>query len=396
MQPMTWNKTRRLIRADVYRRLELEGRRPCLSNFVKALFVPAVIAVVIPRVVSFLFRNGWMVTQKLLGLVSIVLFNVEIDPRAEIEGGLVIANPMGILVHRRTAFGKNCTLHHHTTFSIGPRRRMDPERDLVRLEDSVVVGPGARLMGNFRIGRGSRIEPNAVVMYAAEPGEVLRGMPARNVAEQPSENAPNEPGRPASRPRRRKVTLRETLRLIHSDVLYRAAIDGKPFSWFYYVKLILNPPALAVVSHRVQHWLDRKGLSVPAWLLHHLSLVLFSVDIDPKAEIGEALVLAHANGVVIGKNVRIGKRCILIHQNTLAVGMIGDEVKSGDELVLGDDVIVGAGARVVGSLTIGDRCNIGINASVTRSAPPYAFLFGVPAEIVAVGKPSPATAPSSA
>lgn len=395
---MTWNKTRRLIRADVYRRLELEGRRPCLSNFVKALFSPPVTAVVIARVTSFFFRNGWMVTQKLIGLLDIILFNVEIDPRAEIEGGLVIANPMGILVHRRTALGKNCTLHHHTTFSIGPRRRMDPERDLVRLEDGVVVGPGARLMGNFRIGRESRIEPNAVVMYAAEPGEVLSGMPARTVAGgagPTTEGAPGESGRTAFRPGRRKVTLRETRRLIHSDIVYRAKIDGKPFSGFYYVKLILNPPALAVVSHRVQHWLDSKGFSAPARLLHDLTLVLFSVDIDPKAEIGEALVLAHANGIVIGKNVRIGKRCILIHQNTLAVGMMGDEVKPGDELVLGDDVIVGAGARVIGSLTIGDCCNIGLNASVTRSAPPYAVLFGVPAEILAVGKPPTTETPAS-
>jgi len=303
---------------------------------------------------------------------------------------------MGILVHRRTALGKNCTLHHHTTFSIGPRRRMDPERDLVRLEDGVVVGPGARLMGNFRIGRETRIEPNAVAMYAAEPGEVLSGMPARDVAGQRGEKAPGESGRTASRPRRKKVTLRETLRLIHSDVVYRAAIDGKPFSWLCYVKLFLNPPALAVVSHRIQHWLDGKGFSVPVRLLHALSLVLFSVDIDPKAEIGEALVLAHANGIVIGRNVRVGKRCILIHQNTLAVGLMGDEVKPGDELVLGDDVIVGAGGRVVGSLKIGDRCNIGINASVTCSAPPYAFLFGVPAEVVAVGKPPPAGAACSA
>lgn len=393
---MTWNRTRRLIRADVYRRLELEGRRPCLSNFVKVLFAPAMIAVVIARVNCFFFRNGWMVTQKLIGLLDVILFNVEIDPRAEIEGGFVLANPMGILVHRRTALGKNCTLHHHTTFSIGPRRRMDPERDLVRLEDGVVVGPGARLMGNFRIGRGSRIEPNAVVMYAAEPGEVLSGMPARDVAGQPNEDAPNEPGRTASRPRRRKVTLRETLRLMHSDIVYRAAIDGKPFSLFCYIKLFLNPPALAVVIYRFQHWLDGKGFSGPACLLQRLTLVLFSVDIDPKAEIGEALVLAHANGIVIGRNVRIGKRCILIHQNTLAAGLMGDEVKPGDELVLGDDVVVGAGARVVGSLKIGDRCNIGINASVTCNAPPYAFLFGVPAEIVAIGKPSPAAAPPSA
>jgi len=113
-------------------------------------------------------------------LVNIILFSCDFQVGAEIEGGLVVSYANGIVIHSKAKIGKNCILMFHNSITIGPRLEMDPVNDRVLLEDNVMVGGGARIIGNITIGHHTNIGMNAVVTRSAPPYAVLTGVPAKD------------------------------------------------------------------------------------------------------------------------------------------------------------------------------------------------------------------------
>jgi serine O-acetyltransferase len=177
------------------------------------------------------------------------------------------------------------------------------------------------------------------------------------------------------------MKLKDTLRLIAAETRERCRLDHKGYSALSYLKLIFNPPALAVVIYRLQHWLHTSGWPRAAGTLRWLNTVLFTTDISSRAVIGEHFILYHANGIYIGDNVRIGNNITLIHHNTIATGPRVDE-QPGDQVVIDDNTVIGCGVRIIGNLTVGHDSFIGTGAVVTESLPSHSFYFSGPGEIM--------------
>lgn len=175
------------------------------------------------------------------------------------------------------------------------------------------------------------------------------------------------------------MTLKETLLLVAADTRERARIEKKRYGLLSYLKLLFNPPALAVVFYRFQHWLYRRGWPRAAELLRRTSIVLFTADISSQAEIGEHFMLFHSNCIYISHRVRIGRNVYLVHHNTIATGPRPDEQPE-DWVEIADNVIVGCGARILGNLTIGRDTFVGAGAVVTESLPDCSFHLCGPGE----------------
>lgn len=107
-------------------------------------------------------------------------------------------------------------------------------------------------------------------------------------------------------------------------------------------------------------------------LLYWLLKVLCHMVVGCGASFGPGLVLLHPFGVSIHKTVRAGNNLVI--QNSIT---LGGELDKGPQI--GDNVFVGVGARVLGPVTIGDRCRIGANAVV---------MFSVRSDYVAAGNPA--------
>lgn len=145
--------------------------------------------------------------------------------------------------------------------------------------------------------------------------------------------------------------------------------------------LTTYPGVHAVLIHRVSHRLWRKGLRYPARLVSFLARMLSNVDIHPGAAIGDRFFIDHGAGVVVGETAVIGDDVTLYHGVTLG----GTSWNKGKRHpTLEDGVMVGAGAKILGNITVGQRCRVGANSVVVEDVPTGCTVVGIPGKLVKV------------
>lgn len=115
--------------------------------------------------------------------------------------------------------------------------------------------------------------------------------------------------------------------------------------------------------------------------------LLTGSEIHREAKIGKSLHVVHCQNVLISPSAVIGDRVGIMHEVTL-----GSNDTRGNAPVLGDDVFVGAGAKILGSLKVGDRARVGANSVVIGDVPEDATAIGAPAKILRyTGRPGPSS-----
>jgi serine O-acetyltransferase len=147
------------------------------------LCYPGLHAVLIHRVAHALWRRGWLLSARLLSQFARWLTGIEIHPGAQLGRRLLIDHGMGVVIGETAVIGDDVTLYQNVTLggvSLNPGKRHPT------LEDDVVIGAGAAVLGPFTVGRGARIGSNAVVLREVAPGATMVGVPARQVGPQPA------------------------------------------------------------------------------------------------------------------------------------------------------------------------------------------------------------------
>jgi len=114
-------------------------------------------------------------------------------------------------------------------------------------------------------------------------------------------------------------------------------------------------------------------------LLSHLNRLVTGIEIHPGAKIGKRVFIDHGMGVVIGETAEIGNNCLLYQGVTL-----GGTGKSHGKRhpTLKENVVVGAGAKVLGSITVGSNTRIGAGSVVVRNVEGNSTVVGVPGRVV--------------
>lgn len=104
--------------------------------------------------------------------------------------------------------------------------------------------------------------------------------------------------------------------------------------------------------------------------------------IKPEADIGPGLFISHTGIIRVHPKTKAGKNL------SITVGVILGEKGLGGKgaPIIGDNVFFGAGAKVLGTLRIGNNAKIGANAVVTRDIPDNATAVGVPARVLSANK----------
>jgi serine O-acetyltransferase len=162
------------MRRDV--RTVLERDPAAHSALEVVLCYPGVHAIWVHRVAHRLWGAGWTTAARFLSHVSRFATGIEIHPAARLGPGLFIDHGMGVVIGETAEVGENVHLLQGVTLGGTSLKR---EKRHPTLGDNVVVGAGAKIIGAFRIGTGSRIGAGSVVVREVPDNSVVVGVPGR-------------------------------------------------------------------------------------------------------------------------------------------------------------------------------------------------------------------------
>lgn len=144
-------------------------------------------------------------------------------------------------------------------------------------------------------------------------------------------------------------------------------------------EVFLYPSFKAILRYRIANRLyRRKHYFLARWISQRTARKT-GIEIHPGATIGKGLFIDHGIGVVIGETAIIGDNVTLYQGVTL--GGTGKE-KGKRHPTVGNNVMISAGAKVLGSFTIGENSKIGAGSVVLSEVPPNSTVVGVPGRIV--------------
>ncbi len=162
------------LRRDIRTVLE---RDPAARSRVEVLLCyPGVHALAIHRVAHGFWRRGWTTSARFLSHVGRFVTGIEIHPGARLGPGLFIDHGMGVVIGETAEVGENVTLLQGVTLG---GTSLKKEKRHPTLGNNVVVGAGAKIIGAFVIGDGSRIGAGSVVVREVPPNSVVVGVPGR-------------------------------------------------------------------------------------------------------------------------------------------------------------------------------------------------------------------------
>ena len=144
------------------------------------------------------------------------------------------------------------------------------------------------------------------------------------------------------------------------------------------MEVFLYPSFKVILSYRVAHKLYLKKHYFWARWISQRAARKTGIEIHPGATIGKGLFIDHGTGVIIGETTIIGDNVTLYQGVTL--GGTGKE-QGKRHPTLKDNVMVSAGAKILGSFTIGENSKIGAGSVVLEEVPPNCTVVGVPGRI---------------
>src|SRR3954454_13153870 len=154
------------------------------------LCYPGLHAVLWHRMSHGLWRRRFRLAARFTAHIARWLTGIEIHPGARIGRRLVIDHGMGVVIGETAEIGDDVYLYHQVTLG-GPSSERGKRHPTVG--NGVIVGAGAKILGNIIVGDGARVGANAVVVQPVAAGETVVGIPARPVERDPLKKIVRQP-----------------------------------------------------------------------------------------------------------------------------------------------------------------------------------------------------------
>jgi serine O-acetyltransferase len=151
---------------------------PAAKNLLEVILCyPSLKAIIYHRISHYLYKKKKYTLARIISQRARRITGIEIHPGAKIGKNLFIDHGMGVVIGETAEIGNNVTMYHGVTLGgIGgdPNAKRHPT-----VEDDVMIGAGAKILGPITIGRGAKIGANAVVLNDVPPYTTVVGVPAR-------------------------------------------------------------------------------------------------------------------------------------------------------------------------------------------------------------------------
>lgn len=145
------------------------------------------------------------------------------------------------------------------------------------------------------------------------------------------------------------------------------------------MEVLLYPSFRVMLSYRKAHKHYLKGHYFRARYISQRAARKTGIEIHPGATIGKGFFIDHGSGVIIGETAIVGDNVTMYQGVTL--GGTGKETGKRHPTI-GDNVMISAGAKIIGSFTVGENSKIGAGSVVLEEVPPNCTVVGVPGRIV--------------
>jgi serine O-acetyltransferase len=165
------------IRGDIRAARERDPAKPTTAQVILAY--PGVHAIWGHRVSHWLWKRGARLAARTLGELTRIFTGVDIHPGASLGPGLFIDHATGVVIGETAEVGHDVTLYHGVTLG---GSGSDTGKRHPTVGDRVIVGAGAKILGAIKIGDGSRIGANAVVVKEVPSGSVVVGVPGQVIS----------------------------------------------------------------------------------------------------------------------------------------------------------------------------------------------------------------------
>lgn len=165
-------------RADL---VAVRERDPACHRFLQPLlFFKGYQAIQAYRIGHWLWHQGRRDMAYFMQMRVSEAFGVDIHPAAQIGRGIMIDHAHSIVIGETAVVGDNVSMLHSVT--LGGTGKEDDDRH-PKIEDGVLIGAGAKVLGNIRVGHCSRIAAGSVVLEEVPPMKTVAGVPAKIVGE---------------------------------------------------------------------------------------------------------------------------------------------------------------------------------------------------------------------
>lgn len=165
----------------------IRDRDPALRNTWEAVTAyPGLHAIWFHRMAHWCWRNDLKWIGRMISHFSRWATGIEIHPGAKLGRRFFIDHGMGVVIGQTTEIGDDCTIYQGVTLG---GTSWSPGKRHPTLENNVVVGAGAKVLGPFTVGEGARIGSNAVVVHEVPPGCTAVGVPGKLVKCKEAEKA---------------------------------------------------------------------------------------------------------------------------------------------------------------------------------------------------------------
>jgi serine O-acetyltransferase len=169
-------------------------RDPAARSALEVFFCyPGLHALWFHRVAHWFWKHEFYFIGRFISHLGRFFTGIEIHPGATIGKGFFIDHGMGVVIGETAEIGDNVTLYHGVTLGGVSWEKVKRHPTI---EDNVVIGSGAKVLGPFSVGKGSKIGSNSVVVKEVPANSTVVGIPGRVVlaTEKPSEKVDLEHG----------------------------------------------------------------------------------------------------------------------------------------------------------------------------------------------------------
>lgn len=154
-----------------------KAQDPAFRSVIELFFnYPGVWAVVNYRIANFLWNKKFYKLSRILAGISNFLTRIDLHPAAKLGRRVFIDHGTGVVIGETTVIGDDCLIYQGVTLG---GVSLEKGKRHPTLENGVVVGAGAKILGNITIGAGSKIGANSVVVKDVPANCTAVGVPAR-------------------------------------------------------------------------------------------------------------------------------------------------------------------------------------------------------------------------